>query len=129
LVSGVWETSLPGATRQLSLFVVLAAAAAVGALYGAAIAGRIRRQPENLALFSGLAAGTAGGIFGCVLALVVLGSYVFTFSGWPADHGDQILLLLAFPAFGALGFLLGAGVAGLLGLFTGTVLRLIASRQ
>jgi hypothetical protein len=109
--------------------IVLVSAAAVGALAGAAVAGRARRQPEQLALFSGLAAGTAGGILGAVLALIILASYLNTYAGWPSDRGDQILTVLAFPSFGVLGFLLGAGVAGLVGLVAGSVLGLVGVRR
>jgi hypothetical protein len=125
-MAGIWAPSLPSAAQHLGLSIVTVTAAAVGALSGGAIAGRAGRQRAHLALFSGLAAGTAGGILGCVLGLVILISYLSSYAGWPADRGDQILMLLAFPAFGALGFLLGAGVAGLLGFLAGSVLRLAA---
>lgn len=129
IMSGVWAASLPSAVQHLALSVVMGTAIGVGALSGAAIAGRAGRQEEHLAVFSGLAAGIAGGILGCVLALVVLMSYVFNYGGWPADRSDQILTLLAFPALGALGFMIGAGVAALFGLLAGGVLRVVAHRE
>lgn len=119
--------NLPGATGEivpvaLALFTVL-----VGFLVGAAIGSRARRYPHRIALFSMVASGFGGAIIGAALALAITGAYLASYGTWPDDTLGRVLFVLAFPAFGGLGWFAGAAAGSIVGLTGGAILRLLGA--
>lgn len=120
--------NLPGGAAAPSLVALLLVAAVSGFLTGAAVARRAARNRQHLTLFSGVAGAVCGAIVGCAGALTLTGAYLASYASWPNDPVDQILVLLAYPAFAGVGLWLG-GLAGLLsGWMTGLALGVIGSR-
>jgi predicted PurR-regulated permease PerM len=125
-LAGVGTHNLPAPKGFLSLIVVLVVAAAAGFLAGAAIVRRAGRTRDHLALFSCLAGGTCGGLVGCAYAVTLTAAYLSSYSTWPGDRLDQILVVLSYPAFGGVGFWMGALVGLFLGLVVGGMLKIVA---
>lgn len=126
LLARIGMQNLPGAKGALALAAVLVVAALGGFLAGSAIVLRARRRRDHLVPFSCLAGGVCGGLVGCAYAVTITAAYLSSYSSWPQDRLDQIFVLLSYPAFGALGFWMGALVGLLLGLLAGGTLRLVA---
>lgn len=118
VVAGLATRNLPGATANIALVALLGLAALVGYLAGSAIFQRARRSREQLPIFAGLAGGVGGAVVGGAHALVLTAAYLGSYSTWPEDRLDQVLVLLSYPAFG----LAGACVGAALGTFSGVVL-------
>ncbi|MGI8826939.1 MAG: hypothetical protein ACR2JC_15105 [Chloroflexota bacterium] len=129
-VSYVFSTAgtanLPEAVRVVTIAILVAVAAGAGFLAGAAIFRRARRERLRLVSFASLAAATAGGIIGLSQALALTIAYLANYSTWPSDRLDQVLLLLSYPVFGALGLSIGALVGMALGAALGIVLRVVS---
>lgn len=100
----------------------------IGYLVGSTVVTRAARSRERLVLFSGLTAAVGGGIVGAGLAMGLLATYLYTYGTWPSQLIDSILYVLAFPAFGSVGFFLGAAVWSICGLLAGAVLRRASPR-
>jgi hypothetical protein len=115
--------NLPAGAGRISLVLLLILAAVMGFLSGSAICRRAARNRENLSLFAGLAGGVAGGLLGFAYAVTVTAAYLASYTTWPQDRLDQILVLLSYPAFGALGACIGALLGWLLGLLLGGFLK------
>jgi hypothetical protein len=134
-VSGTWALAgwgtrnLPATTGRISIVLLLSVAGVVGFLAGSVICRRATRNRDHLALFSGLAGGVAGGIVGCAFALTVTAAYLASYTTWPQDRMDQVLVLLSYPVFGSLGFCLGGLLGLILGLTFGGVLKLTTSTR
>jgi hypothetical protein len=116
--------NLPASAARLSLVLLLLLAAVLGFLSGSAICRRAARTREHLSLFAGLAGGVAGGLLGCAYAMTVTAAYLASYTTWPQDRLDQILVLLSYPVFGALGACMGALLGWLLGLLLGSFLKI-----
>ena len=52
----------------------------------------------------------------------MLGAYLDAYAVWPSQLVDQVLFVLAFPAFGMVGFFVGAAGWSVCGLVAGAVL-------
>ena len=109
---------------SLALFTVL-----VGFLVGAAIGRRASRRPDQIALFSTIASAFGGALIGASLALAVTGAYLASYGSWPEDTAGRILFVLAFPAFGGLGWFAGAAAGSVVGLTGGAILRLLGGAR
>jgi hypothetical protein len=123
IVGTLGTKNLPGPTGEKSMAFLLVIALLVGFLSGSAICRRVARTREHLALFSGIAGAVAGGAIGCSFAVTLTAAYLANFATWPQDRLDQVLVLLSYPAFGALGLCIGAAGGLLLGGLVGGVLR------
>ena len=108
--------NLPTSLAGVLLLGLVAIAALVGFLAGSAVCRRARRSREHLSLFGALAFGVAGGIVGGTYAVAITAAYMHTYSPWPQSAMDVILVILAYPAFGALGFAVGSACAAVCGL-------------
>jgi len=134
-MSGTWALAgwgtrnLPATAGRISIVLLLSLAGIVGFLAGSVICRRATRNRDHLALFSSLAGGVAGGIVGCAFALTVTAAYLASYTTWPQDRMDQVLVLLSYPAFGSLGFCLGGILGLMLGLTFGGVLKLTTSAR
>lgn len=118
--------NLPSSAGEFCLVILLVVSGVAGFLAGSAICRRAARDGAHMGLFSALAGGVAGGLVGCVFAFTVTAAYLSSYTSWPQDSLDQVLVLLSYPVFGALGFCFG-GLAGLLlGLLLGGAIRLAA---
>jgi hypothetical protein len=126
LVGGLGTKNLPGSTGQTAMIFLLTIAVLAGFLSGSAIFRRAGRTREHLALFSGVAGAVAGGTIGCAYAVTLTAAYLANYATWPQDRVDQILVLLSYPVFGALGLLVGAAGGMLLGGILGGFLRVAA---
>lgn len=113
-----------GLSHPLSLELVTVSCV-VGFLAGAALCRRVRRSRQDLALFGALAFGVAGGLLGGALAVAVTTAYMRSYGTWPPDVGSQILVVLSYPALGALGFAVGAAISALFGVVASGALRLL----
>jgi hypothetical protein len=105
------------------LILLLCLAALLGFLAGSAICRRAAHDRDRLGLFAGLAGGVAGGALGFAYAVTITAAYLSTYSTWPQDRLDQVLVLLSYPIFGALGSCIGGFVGWLFGLLFGGVLK------
>jgi hypothetical protein len=123
-----FSQGLPDVRQQVLVWSLTAFGAAIGFLVGSTVVARAMRNQERLVLFSGLTAGVGGGMVGCSLAVSLLGMYLYTYAEWPSDLLDQVLMLLAFPAFGSVGFFVGAGIWAMCGLVAGAVISRLAPR-
>lgn len=123
VIAGYVTRNLPASTGRVSLGLLLVLAAGVGFLLGSVIGRRARRNRTDLALFSGVAGAVAGGVLGSGLAFTVTLAYLSSYTTWPDDRMDQILLLLSYPVFTAVGLCAGAMVGTLVGLLLGGVVR------
>lgn len=115
--------NLPGPLARVLAFGLVAVAALVGFLAGSAVFRRARRSREHLPLFGAVAFGVAGGIVGAAYAIALTAAYMHTYGEWPHAVSDMILVVVAYPALGALGFAVGAAISSLCGLLAAGVLR------
>lgn len=95
-------------------------------LVAVAVLRRAGKSTEMLTSFSWVAGALGGGLIGAACGLALTTAYLTAYASWPGDLLDQILFVLAFPAFGALGFLVGACVGSLAGLISAGLLRVLA---
>ncbi|GAC1472274.1 MAG: hypothetical protein PVSMB7_24760 [Chloroflexota bacterium] len=128
VVANVLTAGLPDIDRQVVPTALMAAVALLGFAIGATIAARAEHDPTRLPTFAAITAGVGGGIAAAIVCEALLGLYVASYGSWPGEMLDDILLVLAFPVFGALTFFLGAGVCALAGFLAGGVLRHFGSR-
>lgn len=117
---------LPVFPRLVVTLVLLAVALMVGFLAGASIFRRAMRERMHLVPFSALAVAMAGGLIGLSQALGLTIAYLSNYASWPEDRLDQVLVLLSYPVFGALGFVVGALVGVLIGTVLGAMLRVVS---
>jgi hypothetical protein len=117
-------TNLPSNKAHLLTALLLIFAAIVGFLSGSAIFRRARKYRDDIGLFSGLAGGVAGALIGCAFAISITAAYLSSYSTWPQDPLDQIMVLLSYPVFGSLGFFLGGLLGLVLGFLCGGFLKL-----
>jgi len=113
----------------ICLYVAVGAAAGSSFLAGCAIFRRAAYTREHLCVFSALSGGLVGGFIGSAYAVTLTVAYVASYVDWPDDRFDQVLLLLSYPAFGGLGFCLGAAVGVVLGLAAGWLLKMAPIRR
>jgi hypothetical protein len=104
---------------------MMAAAALIGFLAGSAVTRRARRDRMHIGLFSLLTCTVAGGLLGAISALALTVTYLHAYGAWPPDLGDQVLMALAFVAFGGLGLVGGAAIGLVAGGVTGGLLRVL----
>jgi hypothetical protein len=119
---------LPDPQQHAVVWALTLFGVAVGFLVGSTVVTRAMRSRDHLLLFSGLTAAIGGGIVGCGLVLVLIAVYLVTYAEWPSGLVDQVLMILAFPAFGAVGFFAGAAGWALCGLIAGAVLIRVPQR-
>jgi hypothetical protein len=127
-VASSFGQGLPDPQQHIVVWGLTLFGLAIGFLVGSTVATRATRSRDRLVLFSGLTAGIGGGIVGCGLVVVLLGTYLTAYAEWPAGVVDQVLIILAFPAFGAVGFFAGAAAWALCGLLAGAVLTRVPPR-
>lgn len=129
-LGSTWATAtattknLPAGVGQGATLLLLVVAALAGFLAGSVIFRRARRTREHIALFSLLAGGVAGALIGCAHAVLLTATYLGSYSTWPSDRFDQVFVLLAYPAFGLLGLLIGAAFGSVAGIVIGSAARL-----
>jgi hypothetical protein len=97
----------------------------VGFLVGATVGRRSMRAPERLPLFALLAGGFGGAIVGAGVAIALTGAYLAAYGTWPEDTLGRVFFVLAFPAFGGLGWFAGGLAGSVIGLTGGSILRLL----
>jgi hypothetical protein len=124
LAAGVATHNLPLSTARWTLVALLLVAGLTGFFSGSVIWRRASRTRENLALFSGLAGGIGGAVIGSGFAVALTSAYLTSYTTWPQDRVDQLLVLLSYPAFAGLGLFVGGFVGLLVGLVLGGLLRL-----
>jgi hypothetical protein len=127
-IASSFSQGLPDPQQHLVAWGLTAFAVAIGFLIGSTVGTRAARSRDRLVLFSGLTAGVGGGIVGCGFVVVLLGTYLSAYAQWPSGLVDQVLMILAFPAFGAVGFFTGAATWALCGLIAGAVLTRVPPR-
>lgn len=115
--------NLAGSDRPLLTATIAAVAALAGLTVGAAISRRFRYQPYRLIVFTGLAASFGGGFVGAVCAAGITAAYLAAYGTWPSGILDQILFVLAIPAFAGVGWFAGAAVGIVVGVASGTILQ------
>lgn len=125
LLNSVSTNNLP-ASVGFAPYLMIGAAVLIGFVAGSAAGQRATRTTENIGAFAILSGAVAGGIVGCLQAVLITAAYLTSYTTWPQDRLDQVLVLLAYPVFGMLGLFLGAGAGFLLGLLLGGFLRLVA---
>ena len=125
-IDGAGAAHLPTFARMVVVFVLLIVAVVAGFLAGAAIVRRATRNRLHIVPFSGLAAATAGGLIGLSQALALTIAYLANYASWPDDRLDQVLLVLSYPVFGALGLVIGALAGVIVGTVLGALLRVVS---
>lgn len=125
-LSVVAGTNLPGGLRSTLAVALVCVALVAGFLSGGAIFRRAGREREHLVPFSALSGATGGALIGLSQALAMTVAYLATYSTWPSDRFDQVLLVLAYPVFAALGMSVGALFGLVVGAALGFVLRAVA---
>lgn len=123
LLAGTLTSNLPAPDPPLIALGLALANACIGFLIGAAIVRRATDRAPHLLMFSALAAAIGGGLAGALTSLTITAAYMTAFAQWPVDILNQILVVLAFPVFAALGWFAGASFGFLGGLVGGTLLR------
>jgi hypothetical protein len=132
---GVWwlaemsAGNLPEPERTMMPVVLALFSVLVGFMVGAAIGQRASRYPQRITLFAIVASGFGGAIIGAAVALTVTGAYLAAYGTWPDDSLGQVLFVLAFPAFGGVGWFLGAAAGSIVGLTGGAILRLLGAAR
>jgi len=128
---GVWwlarvsAANLPAPGRDMLPVALALFTFCVGFMVGAAIGRRAARHPERVALFSTVASGFGGAVIGASIAIGLTAAYLAAYGTWPEDLPGRILLVLAFPALGGVGWFIGAAAGSLIGLTGGALLRLL----
>lgn len=118
--------NLPGSYAAAVLYGAVAIGGVSGFILGSALYRRARRAKTHLALFGGLAGTVSGGIVGAVAVVALLAAYQWSYGSWPPDLLGQVLVVLTYPVFGALGLCAGAMLGLLFGLVAGSALRIVA---
>jgi hypothetical protein len=126
LLAGLLTRNLPVSAGAISLASLLLVAALSGFLAGSAICRRATRNRYHLGLFAGMAGAVAGGVLGCTYAITLTVAYLMSYSTWPQDRFDQVLVLLAYPVFAALGLCVGCVVGLVLGVVLGGLVRVVS---
>lgn len=72
-----------------------------------------------------MAGGLGGGVLGATVGLLLTAAYLASFGSWPPDIEGEVLFVLAFPAFSALGWFLGFAVGCLAGGVGGSILAIL----
>jgi hypothetical protein len=116
---------LPQGSRTLVLWPAVTVAALVGFLAGGTTVRRAQTVPDQIGLFSALAGAVAGGVIGLVAAVGLTAAYLSSYATWPASVTDDVLLIIAYPAFGLTGFFVGAIAGVVCGALAGLVLRIV----
>jgi len=124
-LNSITTNNLPSAIGPAPYLMVFTAVL-VGFVAGSAAGRRAMRTSENLGTFAILSGAVAGGIVGCLQAILITAAYLTSYTTWPQDRLDQVLVLLSYPIFGLMGLFLGAGAGFFLGLLLGGFLRLVA---
>jgi hypothetical protein len=125
IIIGPATANLDGSAHLLTLSIATGAALIVGFLTASAVVRRAASRRRSLGLFSGIAAGFGCGLVGAVWALALLTAYMVSYSTWPDGLLNQVLTIVAFPAFAGFGFTIGALAGGLSGLIAGGLLGVV----
>ncbi|GAC1397999.1 MAG: hypothetical protein NVSMB52_11580 [Chloroflexota bacterium] len=102
-----------------------AAGAIAGFLVEASILRRAARARSYLVAFSSLAGAFGGGVAGAASGIALTFAYLAQYGIWPPDIVGQVLYVLAYPCFAAVGAIAGALCGALAGLIAGGVLCIV----